>query len=253
MIIGLDLCGDPSARPLGEISLFAPVFEKARAASLGITLHFAEIQASASKAELETLLSWKPRRLGHVIWEDQETKREIERRKDELCLELCLSCNVHAGMVEGGFEGHHFGAWRGVDGVKVSLGVSCFFFYSFFKVIQVCHEEGKAQNNNNTHRFNRQTTWASSAVRYPTNTASLHNTSISTSSKSALWPEKASISSLEVKRKRRGCDESCGMSIQSNHHQPRQQSLLNNGARSKIKDEHVLFFLFHFCFGCSHQ
>ncbi|KAK1254164.1 hypothetical protein MKX08_008159 [Trichoderma sp. CBMAI-0020] len=122
MVVGLDLCGDPSARPSGEISLFTPIFEKARAARLGITLHFAEIQASASKAELETLLSWRPQRLGHVIWEDEETKREIERRQDELCLELCLSCNVHAGMVEGGFEGHHFGGWRGVEGVKVSLG-----------------------------------------------------------------------------------------------------------------------------------
>ncbi|KAL6894703.1 hypothetical protein GGI43DRAFT_130015 [Trichoderma evansii] len=122
IIVGLDLCGDPSARPSGEISLFTPIFEKARAAGLDITVHFAEIQASASKAELETLLSWKPRRLGHVIWEDVETKKEIERRKDELCLELCLSCNVHASMVEGGFEGHHFGAWRSVQGVKVSLG-----------------------------------------------------------------------------------------------------------------------------------
>ncbi|KAL7919921.1 hypothetical protein ACQKWADRAFT_184426 [Trichoderma austrokoningii] len=122
VIVGLDLCGDPSARPSGEISLFTHIFEKARAAGLGITVHFAEIQASASKAELETLLSWKPQRLGHVIWEDEETKKEIERRKDELCLELCLSCNVHAGMVEGGFAGHHFGAWRGVEGVKVSLG-----------------------------------------------------------------------------------------------------------------------------------
>ncbi|KAH8129115.1 hypothetical protein ACSS6W_008494 [Trichoderma asperelloides] len=121
MIVGLDLCGDPSARPAGEISLFTPVFQKARAAGLGLTLHFAEIQASASKAELETLLSWGPRRLGHVIWEDAETKKEIARRKDELCLELCLSCNVHAGMVEGGFESHHFGEWRRVEGVKVSL------------------------------------------------------------------------------------------------------------------------------------
>ncbi|KAL7946883.1 hypothetical protein V8C42DRAFT_319057 [Trichoderma barbatum] len=121
-IVGLDLCGDPTARPAGEIALFTPLFEKARAAGLGIAVHFAETESSASAAELRTLLSWRPHRLGHVIWEDEDTKREIALRKDELCLELCLSCNVQAGLVKTGFEGHHFGEWRAVEGVKVSLG-----------------------------------------------------------------------------------------------------------------------------------
>ncbi|KAL6815001.1 hypothetical protein J3E69DRAFT_346495 [Trichoderma sp. SZMC 28015] len=121
-IVGLDLCGDPAARPAGEIALFTPLFEKAREAGLGITVHFAEAESSASPEELKTLLGWRPHRLGHVICEDKATKREIALRKDELCLELCLSCNVHAGMVKSGFEGHHFGEWRAVEGVKVSLG-----------------------------------------------------------------------------------------------------------------------------------
>ncbi|KAL7905510.1 hypothetical protein GGI35DRAFT_139882 [Trichoderma velutinum] len=121
-IVGLDLCGDPAARPAGEIALFTPLFEKARANGLGITLHFAEAESSASPAELKTLLGWRPHRLGHVICEDADTKREIALRKDELCLELCLSCNVQAGMVKSGFEGHHFGEWRAVEGIKVSLG-----------------------------------------------------------------------------------------------------------------------------------
>lgn len=123
-IVGLDLCGDPAARPAGEIALFTPLFEKAREAGLGITVHFAEAESSASPEELKTLLNWRPHRLGHVICEDKDTKRGIALRKDELCLELCLSCNVHAGMVKSGFEGHHFGEWRAVEGVKVSLGVS---------------------------------------------------------------------------------------------------------------------------------
>ncbi|KAF5024899.1 hypothetical protein F66182_3021 [Fusarium sp. NRRL 66182] len=118
-VVGLDLCGDPTARPGGEIGIFTPVFQEAKKQGLGITVHFAEAEASGSKEELETLLSWEPGRLGHVIWEDEETKMEIARR--ELCLELCLSCNVRAGMVRGGFEGHHFGHWRGVAGPKISL------------------------------------------------------------------------------------------------------------------------------------
>lgn len=120
-IVGVDLCGDPAARPGGEVRLFTPVFESARAAGLGITVHFAELQASGSPEELEVLLSWRPGRLGHVIWEDEQTKREIARRG--LCLELCLSCNVQADMVTGGFPGHHFGYWRGVQGPKISLAV----------------------------------------------------------------------------------------------------------------------------------
>lgn len=121
-VVGLDLCGDPTARPNGEISVFTPVFKEAKQKGLSITVHFAEAEASGSKAELNTLLSWEPGRLGHVIWEDEEIKTEIAKRG--LCLELCLSCNVKADMVLGGFEGHHFGHWRGVEGPKISLSVS---------------------------------------------------------------------------------------------------------------------------------
>lgn len=120
-VVGLDLCGDPTARPGGGVDVFTPVFEQARRQGLSITVHFAEAEASGSKKELETLLSWQPSRLGHVIWEDEETKEEIARRG--LCLELCLSCNVSAGMVRGGFEGHHFGHWKDVQGPMISLGV----------------------------------------------------------------------------------------------------------------------------------
>ncbi|KAF9776298.1 hypothetical protein IL306_005525 [Fusarium sp. DS 682] len=121
-VVGLDLCGDPTARPAGQISIFTPVFKEAKKKGLGITVHFAEAEASGSKEELDTLLSWEPGRLGHVIWEDEETKKGIAKRK--LCLELCLSCNVRAGMVSGGFEGHHFGHWRGVKGPKISLSTN---------------------------------------------------------------------------------------------------------------------------------
>ncbi|OAA41019.1 Adenosine/AMP deaminase [Metarhizium rileyi] len=119
-VVGLDLCGDPTARPGGEIAMFTPVFEAASKAGLGITVHFAEAEASGSHDELRTLLSWNPGRLGHVIWEDEEARKQIAQRG--LCLELCLSCNVQAGMVQGSFEGHHFRHWNDVKGPKISLG-----------------------------------------------------------------------------------------------------------------------------------
>ncbi|KAH7144449.1 hypothetical protein B0J13DRAFT_475477 [Dactylonectria estremocensis] len=118
-VVGLDLCGDPTARPGGEVAIFTPVFTEAKKQSLSVTVHFAEAEASGSKEELDVLLGWEPGRLGHVIWEDEAARQEIARRG--LCLELCLSCNVQAGMVRGGFEGHHFGSWRDIQGPKISL------------------------------------------------------------------------------------------------------------------------------------
>ncbi|VUC34147.1 unnamed protein product [Clonostachys rosea] len=118
-VVGLDLCGDPTARTGGGVSLFTPVFQHAREAGLGITVHFAEAEQSGSREELDILLSWQPHRLGHVIWEDEEARAIIRERK--LCLELCLSCNVKAGMIKGSFESHHFGHWKDVEGPLISL------------------------------------------------------------------------------------------------------------------------------------
>lgn len=82
----------------------------AKANGLGLTLHFAETPVSGAKAELDSLLGFQPDRLGHVIHVPDEIKEEIRRRK--LGLELCMSCNVHAKLIEGGFLDHHFGEWR---------------------------------------------------------------------------------------------------------------------------------------------
>ncbi|KXH50287.1 adenosine deaminase [Colletotrichum nymphaeae SA-01] len=128
-VVGVDLCGDPAARvhTAGQdddnsetISIFRPAFAEARTLGLGITIHFGEAECSGHPAELAEILSWSPRRLGHVIHLGEDVKREIAKRG--IGLELCLSCNVHAGMVTGGFEGHHFGEWWGVEGSLISLG-----------------------------------------------------------------------------------------------------------------------------------
>lgn len=110
-VVGIDLCGDPSRT---GIEILQPAFEKARreCPELGITLHFAEAEASGTDEELLMLLrEWKPQRIGHVIHTSERVKEEITKHPDGLGLELCLSCNVHADMVKGGFEGHHFGEW----------------------------------------------------------------------------------------------------------------------------------------------
>lgn len=110
-VVGIDLCGDPLR---SGIEALQPAFEEARrdCPELGITLHFAEAEASGSDRELLMLLhEWKPQRIGHVIHTSERIKQEIRKYPGRLGLELCLSCNVHADMVKGGFEGHHFGEW----------------------------------------------------------------------------------------------------------------------------------------------
>ncbi|KAI0399599.1 Metallo-dependent hydrolase [Xylaria palmicola] len=111
-VVGVDLCGDPAR---GDVSLFTPAFARARAEGLKITVHFAEAESSASDAELETILSWTPDRLGHVIHVPDHVKRQIAARPG-IGLELCLSCNVQLKMITGSFDAHHFGQWWRVDG-----------------------------------------------------------------------------------------------------------------------------------------
>jgi adenosine deaminase len=100
-VVGIDLCGNPAV-PLDPA--LGPIFQEARRVpGLGMTLHFAEAECSASDAELDMLLGWRPDRIGHVIHVSDRVKRNIVGRPG-LGLELCLSCNVHAGMIHGGFE-----------------------------------------------------------------------------------------------------------------------------------------------------
>lgn len=116
-VVAIDLCGDPSC---GDVSTFRPAFQRAKAAGLKITIHFAEIPTQHNKnsqtSELLTLLDFYPDRLGHVIHVPDDVKNILHARR--LGLELCVSCNVHAKMmlqIEGrdaSYGDHHFGYWK---------------------------------------------------------------------------------------------------------------------------------------------
>jgi adenosine deaminase len=134
--VGIDLCGDPKHGPITHL---APAFEAARREmpELNLTLHFAEAEESGSEEELGMLLDWAPGRIGHVIHVPERIRERIKARGG-MGLELCLSCNVHANMIIGGFEAHHFGEWWRVRDVVVALSVSllppschelCLFMY----------------------------------------------------------------------------------------------------------------------------
>ena len=128
-VVGIDLCGDPAK---GDVRTFTDTFARAKAAGLKMTLHFAEAKASATDIELKTLLSWKPDRLGHVIHVKEEYRKIIER--ENIGVELCLSCNVHARMITGTYSDHHFGMWRQTN-VPVALSV-CLCLKCFWAVLK---------------------------------------------------------------------------------------------------------------------
>ncbi|KAI1504261.1 hypothetical protein F5X99DRAFT_406329 [Biscogniauxia marginata] len=114
-VVAIDLCGDPSK---GDVAVFTPAITEAQTAGLKVTVHFAESEYSASITELNTIMSWTPDRLGHVIHVPEHVKQQILTRGN-IGLELCLSCNVHAKMIVGSFEAHHFGEWWRADGPAV--------------------------------------------------------------------------------------------------------------------------------------
>lgn len=120
-VVGVDLCGNPAK---GDVAIFTDAFARAKAAGLNITLHFAEIAESGTDEELNTLLSWRPDRLGHVIHVKDEFRKRIE--EENIAVELCLSCNVHAKLITGTYADHHFGFWRNTS-VPVALCVSTWF------------------------------------------------------------------------------------------------------------------------------
>ncbi|PGH17588.1 adenosine deaminase [Polytolypa hystricis UAMH7299] len=109
-VVGVELGGNPMR---GNVGTFRTAFAKAKSHGLKVTLHFAETIFSSSPQELNTLLSFNPDRLGHVIHVPDDVRDEIARRK--IGLELSLSCNVHGKMTAGGFADHHFGYWRHRD------------------------------------------------------------------------------------------------------------------------------------------
>lgn len=137
-IVGVDLCGDPSK---GDVATFEEAFRKAKLHGLKITLHFAEIPASSSLLELNTLLSFKPDRLGHVIHVSDAIRNQIMALK--LGLELCVSCNVQAKLIEGSVADHHLISWF-KTGCPVILCVSVAMSHPFLWLIISCRRTTSA-------------------------------------------------------------------------------------------------------------
>lgn len=213
-VVGVDLCGDPAARCHGvdgqdNISIFRGAFAEAKRLGLGLTIHFGEAECSGHPDELAEILSWGPGRLGHVIHLGEDVKKEITAKK--IGLELCLSCNVHAGMVTGGFEGHHFGEWWGVEGSVISLGVS--FCCCSFTLNAGSQRRGSCvwmKRNVFANVVNRQMMWVFLAARYRTSTGWWLSISTCLEMRFAHSPDGALTPSLAETLRSSAFKTSCG-------------------------------------------
>ncbi|KAI0666206.1 Metallo-dependent hydrolase [Trametes maxima] len=99
-VVGVDLCGDPTA---GNMDEFEEYFRAAKAAGLGVTLHIAEV-TQCPVSETLRLLSYKPDRLGHATFLDEEAKKIVHT--EEMCIEICLSSNLLCKTVPT-LDAHH--------------------------------------------------------------------------------------------------------------------------------------------------
>ncbi|KAI5831740.1 Metallo-dependent hydrolase [Schizophyllum commune Tattone D] len=99
-VVGVDLCGSPLA---GDMTIFERHFRAAREAGLGITLHIAETPDNTREDTLQ-LLSFKPNRLGHATFLDDETIHAVVQA--DTCIEICLSSNLLCKTVTS-LDAHH--------------------------------------------------------------------------------------------------------------------------------------------------
>jgi adenosine deaminase len=94
-IVGVDIAG---VRPNGARYPYrdlAPLFEQARAAGLGVTIHVGEEGGEHGLAETREVVSeLRPDRIGHGILAAQDEALMAEIREAEITLEICPTSNL---------------------------------------------------------------------------------------------------------------------------------------------------------------
>lgn len=113
-IVGLDLAGNETGYPATP---FIPIFQKARAEGLHITIHAGEAGPAANVREAIEQLGTQ--RIGHGVRaiEDDSTVDLLE--KNSITLEMCPTSNLHTGTVDN-LNRHPFGQLQD-RGVRVTV------------------------------------------------------------------------------------------------------------------------------------
>ncbi|PIO71660.1 putative adenosine deaminase [Teladorsagia circumcincta] len=105
LIVGLELSGDPSV----DGRKFIPLFRRARASGLKVSVHLAEVRSQLE--EVDEILAFRPDRIGHGTYlhtNENFVKQVIEHR---IPLEICLTSNVMS-MTTVTVADSHLRFWR---------------------------------------------------------------------------------------------------------------------------------------------
>jgi len=98
-VCGIDLSGNPT---VGKFSTFIPALSHAKKSGMKTTIHFAEVY---NPDESKEMLDFKPDRLGHVCYLNDELRTHV--LNSNIPIEICLSSNVLTKSVSG-YHSHHF-------------------------------------------------------------------------------------------------------------------------------------------------
>lgn len=100
-IIGIDIAGTET-RPLelgDEVEIYGKMYQRAREAGLGTTIHTGETTNTGSEGVIQVLKHLKPHRIGHGIqaaYSDEAMKRLAD---SNTILEICPTSNLHTRAV----------------------------------------------------------------------------------------------------------------------------------------------------------
>jgi adenosine deaminase len=98
LCVGIDFSGNPN---VGKFRDFSVVFQEARNLGFKVTVHTAEIEDAE---DTDDILRFKPDRLGHCNYLNEEQERIILEQK--IPIEICLSSNITTLDIP--LETHHF-------------------------------------------------------------------------------------------------------------------------------------------------
>lgn len=93
-VVAIDLCGNENEYPAAP---FAPLFRKAKAAGLGITIHAGEWAGADNIREAIDMLG--AQRIGHGVRAIEDPTLVEWLAERQIVLEVCPTSNIHSGVV----------------------------------------------------------------------------------------------------------------------------------------------------------
>lgn len=103
-VVGIDLAGtEKNSLELNPaaVECYAGLFQRARDAGLGTTVHTGETTATNGEGVIEVIKHLKPRRIGHGIRAARNDEAMKMLREEGVTLEICPTSNLHTRAVSG--------------------------------------------------------------------------------------------------------------------------------------------------------